>query len=606
MVETKAKSPKIDRLKVSTEFAHCFCVDSVGKAGGLAIFWKAGVEMEEVYSDRFVIALLIYSDPPDAAWLLIAVHGPPYLALRKKFWSLMENIIGSFSGLWLMIGDLNSISGNSEKKGGSQKGESLFRSFCNFVHNVGTIDLGFSGSKFTWSNRRVGLANIRERLDRGLYTHLDLSKGARPFRFKAMWTRDDSSYEVVNNAWAIFVEGSQHSQLAKRSQSIRKEFLDNLKIEAALTLELNEWLECEAIEVEVEIKKIVEVVHSFKSSKKKHGSVGFKLDFHKAYDILEWNFILAVLRNLGFDQRFITLIYQCISMREGLAFRAFESFNEVMIAKLAWWVLSRRDSFCVQVLRAKYKVGCNWLLKNPSKNASFVWRGTLGFLIYLILFLNPVIPTKICKCLVVAQLMKEDKSGWNEEQLHLLFDDAMVSTIKNIPRWCVGQEDNGFGTNGNPVMGRIWKAFIHERLKMHLWRIASNLLPTKDSLARYVPDIDTTCGLCTDVSVEEVLRKLSCLSLEYQKRAVSPNPNMETSGIEVWNRPRQGCIKFNWDAAIGKTCSCIAVVARDWRGEVVLAISKKTNTTIPLQAEAEALLLGYSTCRGSRSGDDLF
>jgi hypothetical protein len=362
-----------------------------------------------------------------------------------------------------------------------------------------------------------------------------------------------------------------------------------------------------------------EVVHSFKSSKKKHGSVGFKLDFHKAYDILEWNFILAVLRNLGFDQRFITLIYQCISTvsftlllngsrsvkitpergirqgdplspylfilcnkvlarmlnREvdrgtvkgvklvvgapsiskllyfddvllfcgakiaevevlmnyvdkfcswssqslskdksgifvskgvhvqftrqvkhmwgikqlasnvkylgvplflshnktrdfsfvkeklesqingwkckslkslswsgratlikyvalatpiynmstfklpkglndsidslvqkfwwnprndgikfatpkawvdlckplsegGLSFQAFESFNEVMIAKLAWWVLSRRDSFCVQVLRAKYKVGCNWLLKNPSKNASFVWRGIEG------------------------------------------------------------------------------------------------------------------------------------------------------------------------------------------------------------------------------------
>ncbi len=44
------------------------------------------------------------------------------------------------------------------------------------------------------------------------------------------------------------------------------------------------------------------------------------------------------------------------------------------------------------------------------------------------------------------------------------------------------------------------------------------------------------------------------------------------------------------DAAIGKTYSCIVVVARDWRGEVVLAISKKTNTTIPLQAEAKALL----------------
>jgi hypothetical protein len=49
------------------------------------------------------------------------------------------------------------------------------------------------------------------------------------------------------------------------------------------------------------------------------------------------------------------------------------------------------------------------------------------------------------QCLIVAQLMKEDKSGWNEEQLHLLFDDATISTIKNTPRWCVGSEDNGFG-----------------------------------------------------------------------------------------------------------------------------------------------------------------
>jgi hypothetical protein len=85
--------------------------------------------MEEVYSDRFVIALLIYSDPPDTAWLLIAVHGPPYLALRKKFWSLMENIIWSFSGLWLMIGDLNSISGSSEKKGVVKRGKAHLEAF---------------------------------------------------------------------------------------------------------------------------------------------------------------------------------------------------------------------------------------------------------------------------------------------------------------------------------------------------------------------------------------------------------------------------------------------------------------------------------------------
>ena len=42
-----------------------------------------------------------------------------------------------------------------------------------------------------------------------------------------------------------------------------------------------------------------EVVHSFRKTKKKNGYMGFKLDFHKAYDRLEWNFIIIVLRTLG-------------------------------------------------------------------------------------------------------------------------------------------------------------------------------------------------------------------------------------------------------------------------------------------------------------------
>ncbi len=56
-----------------------------------------------------------------------------------------------------------------------------------------------------------------------------------------------------------------------------------------------------------------EVIHSFNQSKRKKGNVRFKLDFKKAYYSLEWDFILAVLKVVGFDQKIVNLIYQYIS-----------------------------------------------------------------------------------------------------------------------------------------------------------------------------------------------------------------------------------------------------------------------------------------------------
>lgn len=36
------------------------------------------------------------------------------------------------------------------------------------METCGIVDLGFMGCKFTWSNKRSGLANIRERIDRAI------------------------------------------------------------------------------------------------------------------------------------------------------------------------------------------------------------------------------------------------------------------------------------------------------------------------------------------------------------------------------------------------------------------------------------------------------
>ena len=73
------------------------------------------------------------------------------------------------------------------------------------------------------------------------------------------------------------------------------------------------------------------------------------------------------------------------------------------------------------------------------------------------------------------------------------------------------------------------------------------------------------------------------------RRELPPAPHHP---IGSWIAPGINCLNLNYDAAIGPSFSSLVVVVRDWRGEVVLAMAKKANTTIPLQAKAENHFVG--------------
>ncbi|XP_059443283.1 uncharacterized protein LOC132175345 [Corylus avellana] len=248
--ETKVASARFQPSLFHLGFSGWLEIPPVGLKGGLFVTWKHGIEIEPVRLDRSCISCLVFSDPSHCPWLFSFIYAPHIAERQLVFWSELTNLGNSFGGAWLLLGDFNSVLSPSEKSGGRGFGSSSQNDFLDFVQSNALIDLGFVGNKFTWSNHRSGLANIRERLDRGLanqeWVHLfpnalinhfpatnsdhcpillsttgSYQNLPKPFRFEAFWTRDKSSYSVVAGAWLEEVEGSPAFSLSRKWKSTK-------------------------------------------------------------------------------------------------------------------------------------------------------------------------------------------------------------------------------------------------------------------------------------------------------------------------------------------------------------------------------------------------
>lgn len=150
----------------------------------------------------------------------------------------------------MCIGDFNRILDQSEKYGGRPYASSLNDAFCSFLNTHGLVDLGFSGSPFTWSNHIYGRHLIRERLDRGvastqwirlfptfsiqhlpahasdhnallLNTATPNSNLPKPFRFEEFWTKDPSCADVISSAWSSTLLGRSSYILAQKLKTTK-------------------------------------------------------------------------------------------------------------------------------------------------------------------------------------------------------------------------------------------------------------------------------------------------------------------------------------------------------------------------------------------------
>ncbi|KAL8158694.1 hypothetical protein V2J09_000231 [Rumex salicifolius] len=180
------------------------------------VLWrKAIVNLNQVAIHYRVVTLEVERSGKDS-WLFSAIYASPTPENREELWNHLISLKGENFKPWLMTGDFNETSCMEERTGESDNLRRRCQKFQDWIDDMELIDLGFSGSKYTWARGKtlsleLGLSNFEwsqtyveasiRSLARNQSDHVSLllsSKGFsnnnpknRPFRFQAAWLMHD-------------------------------------------------------------------------------------------------------------------------------------------------------------------------------------------------------------------------------------------------------------------------------------------------------------------------------------------------------------------------------------------------------------------------------
>uniref|UniRef100_A0A453K4Y3 Reverse transcriptase domain-containing protein n=3 Tax=Aegilops tauschii subsp. strangulata TaxID=200361 RepID=A0A453K4Y3_AEGTS len=233
--ETKLREKEIEFLRWRWSLVHMVVQDCDGRCGGLALFWRRGVEVNLRSKGRCHIDAEVVAED-GVKWRLTRIYGESKAGEKENTWRLLRTLHGQTDLPWLCLGDFNEILFVREKEGGPARAQGCMDAFRRALEACELNDLGYVGDPFTWRNNwRDAAGYTRERLDRAvanvgwrclfpLYKiikgdprHSDhrpviaelngqtiggfQGGGQRCFRFEARWLKEEGCEQVVTEAW---------------------------------------------------------------------------------------------------------------------------------------------------------------------------------------------------------------------------------------------------------------------------------------------------------------------------------------------------------------------------------------------------------------------
>jgi hypothetical protein len=239
-----------------------------------------------------------------------------------------------------------------------------------------------------------------------------------------------------------------------------------------------------------------------------------------------------------------------------MGFKDLTLFNQAMLGRQGWRLLTEPNSLCARVLKGRYFPYSDFWHAPKPRSASYTWMSILfgrdlllrgvqrgigdsksvminsdswipGCLPYMLKPLTPIPSVATVSCLI-----DEETRSWIPEIVHAFFDPQTAEQILSIQisrhggdfvRWAhtknglytvrsaynlartesffVARSRQGGGMSSASVNEEkqwktIWKINAPGKMKIHLWRFAHDCLPSGVQLRRRQIPISDSCGFC--------------------------------------------------------------------------------------------------------------
>ena len=231
-METRVGGDKAKEIIDRLPFDGAIRAETIGYASGIWLLWNSDrVTVMQLASMEQEIHVEVKVLPSNLSWILSVVYASPRIVERQVLWENLAKVAELHSKPWIIAGDFNEPLVEADKFGGRLVSINRSLLFKDCLDKCNMVDMGFSGPRYTWTNRREINNLIQERIDRVfmnpswclLYpdakvSHLTRCHSdhcpillqtnpirqlhlTRPFKFQSFWLSDPSFPNVVKQAW---------------------------------------------------------------------------------------------------------------------------------------------------------------------------------------------------------------------------------------------------------------------------------------------------------------------------------------------------------------------------------------------------------------------